>query len=81
MNNMNSEFIRCKSIWFLYLTELNWNQQATNPLEIVSNSFLPEVTDLLIEAKYIGQTKEHYLRESDKYIDHISKGGKPFKVI
>ena len=82
MNNIttdsSSDFIRCKSIWFLFLTELNWNPYATNPLEIVPESFWPEVTDLLIEAKYIGQNKEYYLRESDKYMDYLSKGGKPF---
>ena len=83
MNKINkvasSDFIRCKSIWFLFLTELNWNPNAINPLEIVPESFWPEVTDLLIEAKYIGQKREYYLRESDKYIDYLSKGGKPFK--
>ena len=67
-----SDFIRCKSIWFLFLTELNWNSNAINPLEIVPESFWPEVTDLLIEAKYIGQNREYYLRESDKYIDYLS---------
>ena len=85
MNNINtqrsSEFIRCKSIWFLFLTELNWNPKAINPLDILPESFWPEVIDLLIESKYIGQKKEHYLRESDKYMDYLSKGGKPFKVI
>ncbi len=83
MNNFtkdcSSDFIRCKSIWFLFLTELNWNPHAINPLEIVSESFLPEVNDLLIQAMYIGQKKEYYLRESDKYMDFLSKGGKPFK--
>ena len=83
MNKINKEassyFIRCKSIWFLFLTELNWNPNAINPLEIVPESFWPEVTDLLIEAKYIGQKREYYLRESDKYIVYLSKGGKPFK--
>ena len=78
-NEASSDFIRCKSIWFLFLTELNWNPTAINPLEIVPESFWPEVTDLLIEAKYIGQKREYYLRESDKYIDHLSKGGRPFK--
>ena len=83
MNNIDSscssDFIRCKSIWFLFLTELNWNPIAINPLEIVSESFGPEITDLLIEAKYIGQHQEYYLRESDRYMDYLSKGGKPFK--
>ena len=74
----NSDFIRYKSIWFLFLTELNWNPKAINPLEIVPESFWPEVTDLLIECKYIGQDREYYLRESDKYIDYLSRGGKPF---
>ena len=82
MNKINREtncdFIRCKSIWFLFLTELNWNPKAINPLEIVPESFWPEVTDLLIECKYIGQDREYYLRESDKYIDYLSRGGKPF---
>ena len=85
MNNIiketSSDFIRCKLIWFLFLTELNWNPQAINPLEIVPELFWPGVTDLLIEAKYIGQKREYYLRESDKYIDYLSKGGKPFKGI
>ena len=83
MNKINKEasldFISCKSIWFLFLTELNWNPNAINPLEIVPESFWPEVTDLLLESKYIGQKHEYYLRESDKYIDFLSKGGKPFK--
>ena len=82
MNKINidtsSEFLSCKSIWFLFLIELNWNPNAINPLEIVPESFWPEVTDLLIEAKYIGQIREYYLRESDKYIEYLSKGGKPF---
>ena len=75
------DFLRCKSIWFLFLTELNWNPKAINPLEIVPESFWPEVTDLLIEAKYIGQKHEFYLSESDKYIEYLSKGGKPFSGI
>ena len=82
MNNNISEcsfnFIKCKSIWFLFLTELNWNSNAINPLELVPESFWPEVTDFLIEAKYIGQSREYYLRESDKYMNYLSKGGKPF---
>ena len=82
MNNLSteleSEFIKCKSIWFIFLTELNWNPQAINPLDIVPESFSPKVTELLIEAKYIGQNQEYYLRESDKYMDYLSKGGKPF---
>ena len=85
MNNLNketsSDFIRCKSIWFLFLTELNWNPIAINPLEIVPESFWPEVTDFLIKARYIGQKREYYLRESDKYMVYLSKGGKPFKGI
>ena len=85
MNDLNEEssldFIQCKAIWFLFLTELNWNRKATNPLEIVPESFWPDVTDLLIKAKYIGQSREFYLRESDKYIDYLSKGGKPFRGI
>jgi len=75
----SSDFIRCKSIWFLFLTELNWNPKAINPLEIVPETYWPELIDLLIEAKYIGQNNEYYLRESDKYIDYLSKGGKSFK--
>ena len=78
--DLSSDFIRCKSIWFLFLSELNWNPKAINPLEIVPESFWPEVTDLLIEAKYIGQNQEYYISESDKYIDYLSKGGKPFIV-
>tara|TARA_B100000700_G_C14690905_1_gene689858 strand:- start:169 stop:426 length:258 start_codon:yes stop_codon:yes gene_type:complete len=82
MNKINkeaySDFIKCKLIWFHYLTELNWNPKAINPLEIVPESFWPEVTDLLIECKYIGQNREYYLRESYKYIDYLSKGGRPF---
>ena len=85
MNKINyevsSDFIRCQSIWFLFLTELNWNSKAINPLEIVPESFWPEVADLLLEVKYIGQKHEYYLRESDKYIDYLSKGGRPFKGI
>ena len=83
MTNINpdclSDFIKCKSIWFLFLTELNWNPNAINPLELVPESFWPEVTDLLIEARYIGQKRNYYLRESDKYIDYLSKGGSPFR--
>ena len=78
-NEASSDFIRCQSIWFIFLTELNWNPMAINPLEIVPESFCPEVTDLLIEAKYIGQKREFYLRESDEYIDYLSRGGKPFQ--
>ena len=77
MNNFNSDclsdFIKCKSIWFLFLTELNWNPSAINPLELVPESFWPEVTDLLIEARYIGQSRKYYLNESDKYMDYLSK--------
>ena len=72
------EFKKCKKIWFLFLSELNWNTKAINPLELVPEAFWPEVTDLLIEAKYIGQSKEYYLRESDKYMEYLSKGGKPY---
>jgi len=84
MNNLNtssSEFARCKLIWLLFLTELNWNPNAINPLEIVPESFWPEVTDLLIESKYIGQNREYYLRESDKYMRYLSIGGKPLQGI
>ena len=79
--NCSSEFLRCKSIWFLFLTELNWNPNAINPLELVPESFWPEVTELLIEARYIGQNTSYYLRESDKYMDYLSKGGRPFEKI
>ena len=75
---VENEFKKCKKIWFLFLSELNWNTKAINPLELVPEAFWPEVTDLLIEANYIGQSKEYYLRESDKYIDYLSKGGKPY---
>ena len=74
-----SDFKKCQSIWFLFLTELNWNPNAINPLDIIYVSLGPEVTDLLIEAKYIDQKKEYYLRESDKYMNYLSKGGKPFR--
>ena len=83
MNNINSDFlsdfIKCKSIWFLFLTELNWNTNAINPFELVPESFWPEVYDLLIEARYICQSRDYYLRESDKYMVYLSKGGRPFK--
>ena len=85
MNNStldnSSDFMICKSIWFLFLTELNWNPEAINPLEVVPESFWPEVTDMLINSRYIGQNKEFYLRESDKYMNYLSKGGKPFSRI
>ena len=85
MNSKNkdllSDFIKCKSIWFIFLTELNWNQDAINPLELVPESFWPDVMELLIEARYIGQSRNYYLRESDKYMDYLSKGGKPFKEV
>tara|TARA_B100000700_G_C14317672_1_gene522178 strand:- start:203 stop:460 length:258 start_codon:yes stop_codon:yes gene_type:complete len=81
INESSSDFIKCQRLWFLFLTELNWNSKAINPLEIVPESFWPDVTDLLIEARYIGQKREYYIRESDKYIYYLSKGGKPFKVI
>ena len=83
MNNFNSDclsdFIKCKSIWFLFLTELNWNPNAINPLELLSELLGPEITDLLIQARYIGQNRDYYLRESDKYMNYLSKGGSPFK--
>ena len=86
MDNKNSlqsdnEFIRCQFIWFLFLTELNWDPDAINPLEIVLDSFCSELTDLLIKSRFIGQTKEYYLRESDKYMNYLSKGGKPFSSL
>ena len=77
---IENEFKKCKSIWFLFLSELNWNTKAINPLELVPEAFWPEVTDLLIKAKYIGQSKEYYLTESDKYMDYLSKGGKPYLI-
>ena len=83
MNNINSDclsdFVKCESIWFMFLTELNWNPNAINPLELVPESFWPEVTDLLIEARYIGQKRNYYLVESDKYMNYLSKGGSPLK--
>ena len=83
MNNATtdyaSDFFRCKSIWFLFLTELNWNPLASNPLDLVPESLWPEVNDLLIESKYIGQENEYYLRESDKYMNYLSKGGRHYK--
>ena len=82
MNKINnksaSDFMKCQSIWFLFLTELSWDPKAINPLEIVPESFWPDVTDLLVEARYIGQKREYYLKEAHKYISDISKGGKPF---
>ena len=79
-NDCLSDFTKCKSIWFLFLTELNWNPNAINPLDLLPESFWPDVTDLLTEARYIGQSRIHYLRESDKYMDYLSKGGRPFKA-
>ena len=80
-NDLSFVFFRCKLIWFLFLSELNWNPKAINPLEIVPEFLGLEVTDLLIKAKYIGQTQEYYLRESDKHMNFLSKGGKPSKGI
>ena len=84
MNNIakgcSSEFIVCKKIWFLFLTELNWNPSASNPLELLADSFGTDLTDLLIQAKYIAQNSDYYLRESDKYMDYLSKGGKPLAI-
>ena len=83
-NNINadclSDFIKCKLIWYQFLSELNWNPEAINPLELIPESFWPEVTVLLIEARYIGQSRNYYIRESDKYIDYLSNGGRPFKL-
>tara|TARA_Y100001968_G_C19211472_1_gene644970 strand:+ start:504 stop:776 length:273 start_codon:yes stop_codon:yes gene_type:complete len=85
MENKNiykfDDFIRCKSIWFLFLTELNWNRDAINPLEIIPESFWPGITELLIQERFIGQTNEYYLSESDKYMEFLSKGGKPFHSV
>ena len=72
------EFQCCKWIWHLYLCELNYNHNAVNPLDVVPESFWPEVTELLKEAKYIGQSQNFYLKESDKYADYLGKGGKPY---
>tara|TARA_Y100001968_G_C19414438_1_gene748218 strand:- start:1880 stop:2137 length:258 start_codon:yes stop_codon:yes gene_type:complete len=80
-NDVSSEFIKCKMIWFLFLTELNWDSKAINPLELIPEDYGTEVVDFLIEARYIGQNREYYLRESDKYMNYLSKGGKPFKGI
>ena len=80
INSYNlSELNIYKSIWFMFLTELNWNPNAINPLDLISESLRPEVNALLIEARYLGQSSSYYLRESDKYMDYLSKGGKPFK--
>ena len=75
---IENEFKKCTIIWFLFLSELNWNTKAINPLELVPESFWPDLTDLLIQAKYIGKSQEYYLRESDKYMEYLSKGGKPY---
>tara|TARA_Y100001968_G_scaffold308769_1_gene327940 strand:- start:737 stop:1003 length:267 start_codon:yes stop_codon:yes gene_type:complete len=72
------EFENCKWIWSLYLCELNWNNKAVNPLEIVPESFWPEITDRLIEGKYIGQDREYYLNQSRKYTAYLGKGGMPY---
>ena len=83
MNNINSDFLsdfkKCKSIWFMFLTELNWNPNAINPLDLAPEGFWPEVTELLIDAKYIGQKRNYYLGESDKYMNYLSRGGAPYK--
>ncbi len=83
MNKIKSDcysaLIKCNTIWFTFLTELNWNPNAINPLELVLKSFWPEVSDLLIQSGYIGQKRNFYLRESDKYMNYLSKGGCPFK--
>tara|TARA_Y100001968_G_C19403106_1_gene742113 strand:+ start:879 stop:1133 length:255 start_codon:yes stop_codon:yes gene_type:complete len=81
ISKTQSEFQCCKWIWHLYLCELNYNQKAINPLEVVPESFWPEVTDLLKEAKYIGESKDFYLKESYKYADYLGKGGKPYPKI
>ena len=64
---VNYEFIRCKRIWLLYLCELNWDQRAVNPLDVISEKLAPELTDLLIMQKYIGQTQDFYLKKSDEF--------------
>tara|TARA_B100000214_G_C23740104_1_gene522877 strand:- start:17 stop:274 length:258 start_codon:yes stop_codon:yes gene_type:complete len=83
MNKLDKEdsfaFIQCKSIWFIFLTELNWNPNAINPLEIIIEFYSPELLNTLIELKFIGQDNRYYLRESDRYMDYLSKGGIPFK--
>ena len=85
MNKINSnysfDFLKCKTIWFQFLMELNWNPNAINPLELVPDSFGPEVANLLVKARYISQSRNYYLRESDKYMNYLSKGGRPFKRI
>ena len=80
MNNqtIQEEFERCKWIWYLYLCELNWNYKAINPLEILYEFYGHELSNLLREAKFIGQNQEFYLNQSDKYIDFLSKGGRPY---
>ena len=44
-----SGFNKCKLIWFLFLTELNLNPNAINPLDLIPESFGPVVTDILTE--------------------------------
>ena len=79
LNNKNKyEFECCEWIWFLYLRELNWRPEASNPLDIIHQSLCSETTESLIKARYILQTQDFYLKESDKYIDYLGKGGKPF---
>tara|TARA_Y100001968_G_scaffold146934_1_gene134393 strand:+ start:223 stop:480 length:258 start_codon:yes stop_codon:yes gene_type:complete len=75
---IKEEFMRCQWIWHLYLCELNWNHQAINPLEIVPESFWPEVTDLLKQENYIGHSQDFYLKQSDIYVEFLSKGGRGF---
>ena len=72
------EFNRCEYIWRQFLIELNWNNRAVNPLDCINQSFWPQVFELLKEAKYIDQTQEFYLHESDKYNDYLGKGGKGY---
>tara|TARA_Y100001968_G_scaffold324496_1_gene363932 strand:- start:14933 stop:15199 length:267 start_codon:yes stop_codon:yes gene_type:complete len=61
------EFIRCERIWLLYLCELNWEQKAVNPLDAISDKFSPQLSDLLIRKKYIGQSQDFYLKKSDDF--------------
>ena len=66
MNNTSeyclTEFKKCKSIWFLFLSELNWNPNAINPLELVPEPFWPELFNLLIETRYIGHKRSFFQR-------------------
>ena len=76
MDIKKEEFNSCQWIWHLYLCELNWNPQAINPLEIIPESFWSDVADLLKQENYIGHSQDYYLKQSDKYVEFLSKGGR-----